>query len=431
MKCVFKVLSIWILSACVSPSMGVVRAVEPTKDSWSQWGGPNRDHKSLATGLKTEWPKEGPKLLWSMKSAGMGYSSMAVTEGKCYSLGAVDGKNYAYCIDATNGNVLWRQETGAAAPDNAYLTGWGGGPRSTPTVLADKVVVLDDMGNCCCLNKADGALLWKTNLIDNLGGSMPKWGFSESPLVDGNRVVVCPGGKNFLTALDLNSGSPVLKSTGYEEGAHYVSVIKHSVDGLNVYTTACGKGLVSFAADDGRMLWTNNSTGAGTATIPTPIISDNLVYHTAGYGVGSVLMKLSRENNGVKAEQLWANKNQGNHHGGVILLNGAVYGFKQGAGWVSQNLISGEATLTDRVKDEAGGSVAYADGRLYVYGEKTGNCYLVEPSPTEWKVKGQVTLPAKSSLNRGKGQVWSHPVIAEGKLFLRDLDLIYAYDIAK
>lgn len=415
----------WLVAA----SFAFVQAVEPSKDSWPQWGGIQRDHKSAAAGLAQEWPEGGPKLVWKFDGAGMGFSSLAVAEGRGYSLGEKGGTNYAYCVDASNGKEIWRVEVGTS-PGDAYNTGWGGGPRSTPTVLNDRVIILDDAGNCCSLNKSDGKVQWKVNLISDLGGSMPNWGYSESPLVDGNRVVVCPGGKNFLTALDLTTGKPILKSSGYEEIAHYVSVIKHSVGGVDCYTTASGKGLVSFAADDGRMLWTNSSTGAKTATIPTPIVQDNYVYHTAGYNMGSVLVKLSSsDKKSVTAEEVWANKNQQNHHGGVVLLEGNVFGFKQNAGWICQDMASGEAKFQTRIEGETGASVAYADGRFYVYGESTGNCYLVQPSTSDWIVKGKVGLPAKSELNRQKGKIWAHPVVAEGKLFLRDLDLIYAFDI--
>lgn len=426
MKFKFIIVFAWIASV----GFASLQAVEPAKDSWPQWGGVQRDHKSQAAGLKQNWPEGGPELVWKFDAAGMGYSSLSVTEGRGYSQGEKDGKNYAYCLNAATGKEIWRTETGAAPGDKAYNTGWGGGPRGTPTVTADRVIVLDDAGNCCSLNKSNGKVQWKVNLISDLDGSMPKWGYSESPLVDGDRVVVCPGGKNFLTALELGTGKVALESSGYEDIAHYVSVIKHNVDGVECYTTASGKGLVSFAADDGRVLWTNSATGASTATIPTPIVKGKQLYHTAGYKMGSVLLQLSSsDKKSVTAEQLWANKNQQNHHGGVVLLDDHIFGYKQGGGWVSQDLTSGEATLQTRIEGESGASVAYADGRLYVYGESTGNCYLVEPSTTEWKVKGQLELPAKSQLERGKGHIWAHPVIAEGKLFLRDLDLIYAFDI--
>ena len=427
MKCKFLVSLVWMACVCLASA----QAAEPAKDSWPQWGGPNRDHKSLSTGLMQEWPEDGPKLLWKLDTAGMGYSSLAVSEGRGYLLGSKDGENFALCIDAATGKELWKTTTGEAVSDKTYQSGWGTGPRSTPTVLADRVIVLDDAGNCCSLKKDDGKLQWKRNLISELGGSMPKWGFSESPLVDGQRVVVTPGGEKFLTALDLNTGEAVFNSSGYDQGPHYVSVIKHAVDGIECYTTACGKGLVSFAVDDGRVLWTNGKTGAGTATIPTPIINGNYVYHTAAYDTGCVLMKLAAKGKQVVAEEVYANTNQMNHHGGVVLVDNNIFGFKSRAGWVVQDFMSGEVKWQGRIEKESGGSVSFADGRLYVYGEANGNCYLVQPSAEDWIVKGQVALPATSQLDRGKGKIWAHPVIAEGKLFLRDLDLLYAFDIKK
>lgn len=420
-----------VLSLGVLSGLTDARAAEPAQDSWPQWGGPNRDHKSLATGLMQSWPEGGPKLVWKCENAGMGYSSLAIVEGRGYSLGARDGKNLAYCIDAATGKEIWSVELGAAVSDKAYNSGWGTGPRSTPTVLDSQVIVLDDAGNCCSLKKDDGAVQWKVNLISDLGGAMPKWGFSESPLVDGQRVIVTPGGPKFLIGLDLSTGKANYHTTGFDQAAHYVSVLKHSVDGIAAYTTACGKGLVSFAVDDGRVLWTNGKTGAGTATIPTPIIRGNYVYHTAAYDTGCVLMKLTGDGKKVAAQEVYANTNQMNHHGGVILVDDNVFGFKRNGGWIVQDLLSGEVKSQGRVEKESGASIAYADGRFYVFGESTGDCYLVEPSVSGWNVQGKVALPAQSKLDRGKGHIWAHPVIAEGKLFLRDLDLIYAFDIRK
>ncbi len=427
MKLTFVASVAWLVASVAMTAS----AVEPSKDSWPQWGGIQRDHKSQSVDLKQSWPADGPTLVWKFSKAGMGYSSLAVSEGRGYSLGEEGGKNFIYCIDVNKGSELWRTEIGSAPPEKSYNMNWGGGPRSTPTVIDTRVIILDDAGTCASFNKADGKLQWKVNLITDLGGEMPKWGYSESPLVDGKRVVVCPGKANFLVALDLETGKTVMSSKGYDQTAHYVSVQKHNVDGVDCYTTASGKGLVSFAVDDGRLLWTNEATGASTATIPTPIIKGNYVYHTAGYGMGCVLVKLSsKDKKSVTAEQIYANKDQMNHHGGVVLVGDKVYGYKSKGGWVVQDFMTGMVTFQERVKDESGASVAYADGRIYVYGESTGNCYLIEPKDS-WEVKGTLKLPEQTKINRKQGHIWAHPVIAEGKLFLRDLDLIFAFDIKK
>ena len=209
------------------------------KESWPQWGGHNRDHKSLETGLKQEWPESGPAVVWKFTKAGTGYSSLSVVNGKGYTLGTIDGKNTAICIDATSGKEVWMTPLADAVPGSDYLQGWGGGPRSTPTVVGDRVIVLDDGGTLASLEAATGKVQWQVNIKNEFGGQLPKWGYSESPLVDGDRVIVCPGGKEFLVALELNTGKKIFSSSGFEAAPHYVSVMKHTVGGIDTYITCC------------------------------------------------------------------------------------------------------------------------------------------------------------------------------------------------
>ncbi len=401
-----------------------------SNDQWPQWGGPNRDHKSLATGLMQTWPASGPKLVWSFDQAGRGFSAPAVANGRLFLLGADDENNFVLCLDASTGKTIWRTKLSPIVSPDAYNHGWGGGPRSTPTVVRENMVlVLDDAGNLANLDAGSGKIQWKVNLVKNFGGSIPKWGYSESPLVDGDRVIVCPGGPKFLVALDLVTGTQRLASTGYNKPAHYVSVMKHSVQGVDSYVTASESGLVAFSAADGRVLWTNAVTGNGTATIPTPIIQNQFVYHTSNYGAGCVLVEVERDGDGLKANERYANKVMVNHHGGVVMVDGLLFGHKRQGGFVCQDWKSGEMLWNNRLSGDDSSSVAFADGRLYVYGDGTGTCYLVEPNASKWSEVGKLKLPAQSKLDRLKGKIWTHPVIAEGKLFLRDLDLIYAFDV--
>jgi len=406
-------------------------AQDANRDDWPQWGGPNRDHKSLTTGLKQSWPESGPPLVWKFSEAGFAYSACAVVDGKLYTLGSSDEKNFVLCLNASDGSQLWRTEIGPSAPKDSYRQDWGGGPRSTPTVVGERVLVLDDAGQLACLERDAGVVQWKVHLVDDFGGQLPKWGYSESPLVDGERVVVCPGNQQYLVALDLASGKPVLTSTGIDAPAHYVSVVQHAVDGVSMYITATVTGLVGFSATDGKVLWQNAASGNATATIPTPIVKGNLVYHTSAYSTGCVLVELSVVEGAVQAQEVYFNKNQQNHHGSVILVDEHVYGMRKSGGWLCQNLMSGEIAWNHRISGDSSASVTFADNRFYIYGEDSGTCYLVEPSPTEWIEHGKVSLPAQSQLNRGSGKIWTHPVVAEGKLFLRDLDLIYAFDISE
>lgn len=402
------------------------------KDSWPQWGGPHRDHKSAAQGLLQQWPEGGPSVVWKFSDAGIGYSSFSVLDGRLYTLGMIDGTNYVICLNADNGKQIWRTAISPAVPEGSYNQSWLGGPRSTPTISGNRVLVTGDGGTLCSLNRASGEIQWTVNLVEDFGGEIPKWGYSASPLVDGNRVVVCPGMDAFLVALDIETGEKVLASSGFSERAHYVSVMKQSVGGVETYVTGASAGLVGFSVKTGEALWTNGSSGNGTATIPTPIIQDNLVYHTSDYGTGCVLVELQATGESVSATEVYASKqSMQNHHGGVLLLKNHIFGVKKGGGWVCHDFMSGEVKWNKRLSGDGSACVAYADNRIYVFGESSGTCYLVEPSTEKWIEHGKMTLPEQTTIDRKRGRIWSHPVIAEGKLFLRDLDLIYAFDIKR
>lgn len=405
-------------------------AQSPRGSSWPQWGGPNRDHKSEETGLLQVWPEAGPPVAWKFTNAGIGYSSVAVHDGKLYTMGLSDGTNFAICLDADNGQEFWRHPIAPAVDESEYMQGWAGGPRSTPTIAGEKVLMTDDGGTLCALNLQTGELLWQVSLVDDFGGRIPKWGYSASPLVDGERVVVCPGEDNFLVALDIETGELLMSSSGFSERAHYVSVIKHTIGTTDMYITAASAGLVGFSATTGETLWTNGSSGNGTATIPTPIVRDNFVYHTSDYGTGCVLVELAETSTGIEAAEVYQSKNMQNHHGGVVLLGDSIFGLKRNGGWVCHDFLTGELRWNERLSGDSSASVAMADGRFYIYGDSSGTCYLVEPSNQEWLERGQVTLPEQTTIDRKAGKIWSHPVIAEKKLFLRDMDLIYAFDIA-
>lgn len=400
-------------------------------DSWPQWGGPNRDHKSNATGLLQQWPDGGPAVEWKFSDAGLGYSSFAVLDGRLYTMGLSDGQNFVLCLNSETGEEIWRTPTSPQLPSSSYNQGWAGGPRSTPTISGDNLLSIDDGGTLVCLDRMSGILRWKVNLVDDFGGAIPKWGYSASPLVDGNRVVVCPGNDQFLVALDLKTGEQVLRSSGFSERAHYVSVVKHNVGGVETYVTAASAGLVGFSAETGEALWTNGSSGNGTATIPTPVLHENYVYHTSDYGTGCVLVELTASGGEITANEVYKSKNMQNHHGGVVLLGDSIFGYRRNGGWVCHDFKTGDLKWNHRLSGEGSAAIAFADNRIYIFCENSGTCYLVEPSESEWLERGKFVLPEQTELDRGRGKIWAHPVVAEGKLFLRDMDLIYAFDIAR
>jgi outer membrane protein assembly factor BamB len=274
-----------------------------------------------------------------------------------------------------------------------------------------------------------------TNLVNDFGGSIPKWGYSESALVDGDRVIVMPGGKNFLVGLDAKSGKQIWGSKGVEMSANYVSTIKANIGGKDMYITASEKGLLAFDVVSGELLFQNESTGNKTAVIPTPIVSGDIVYHVSAYGAGNAAVKVKVQGSQVTAEQLYHNnsKSMENHHGGVILHNEAIFGFSKtdGGVWMAQDLASGKVLWSHKIGKNKSGSIAFADGKIYCYNDTDGTCLLAEATREGWKQKGELTLPAQTEIPRGKGAIWAHPVISDGMLYIRDHDLMFTYAIAE
>lgn len=433
-----------LLSAAYAWSLVIVLPHASVLADWPQWRGPERDGHAADQSLLSEWPEGGPALAWEFDNAGAGYSSVAVADGRLYTLGNRDGNCHLIVLDAESGKRLFSQSFARAGNSDDYNTGWGAGSRSTPTIDGDQVFVLSDVGIVAAFNRTSGDLLWKRDLVGEFGGSIPTWGYSESVLVDGDRIVVTPGGKNFLIALDRNSGKQVWSSQGIDKPAQYVSVMKMTVGGTSLYVTATKAGenggrvggIVGIDAQSGEVLFREVTATNDVAVIPTPIVQSPLLYYTSGYRAGNTLLELTAaDDGGINAEIRYENrgKSMSNHHGGVVLVDGVVYGVTQADGgvWMAQDFESGEVLWTHKVGRNRSGSIAFADGRLYCYNDKDGSVHLVVPSRDEWKSVGELTLPRETEMPRNKGAIWAHPVIAGGKLFIRDQDLVFAYNIAR
>ncbi|MGB7328096.1 MAG: PQQ-binding-like beta-propeller repeat protein [Rubripirellula sp.] len=408
---------------------------------WPQWRGPNRDGHAAKQKLMGSWPAEGPEIKWQAENLGRGYSTAAVVDGRLFTLGSDATDCFAICLDATTGKLVWKTNVSRASNGDDYSHGWGGGPRSTPTVDGDQVFVLSDIGTLAAIEKATGKVQWQVDVVQSFGGKIPMWGYSESLLIDGDRVVVTPGESNFMIAVDRKDGSQVWQSKGSDSPAHYVSPIKASVGETDFYVTASKPGLLAFDCQSGDLVFSDESTGNGVAVIPTPIISGNYLYHTSDYGSGNTLLELKETKpdgegqGGVDAVSVYhlSGKTMQNHHGGVVLVDGVIYGFTKANGgvWMAQDLATGETLWEEKTGRGGSGSIAYADGRLYCYYDKDGSLFLVDPNREGWKLAGQLKLPQQTNLPRGKGAIWAHPIIADGMLIIRDQDLMFAYDIAE
>lgn len=386
---------------------------------WPQWRGPSRDDVSKETGLLQSWPESGPKQLWVFKNAGLGYSGYSIVGGKLFTMGIRNGGEELVAVDIKAGKELWSAKIG-----EILKNGWGDGPRGTPSVDGGFVYALGGQGTLICASIADGKIAWQKAMRD-FGGKTPGWGYTESVLVDGDKVLCTPGGsQGAIVALDKKTGKTLWQSTDFTDGAQYSSIVATDLNGARQYIQLTMKSVVGLNAADGKVLWKVEFPGK-TAVIPTPIVHGNQVYVTAGYGVGCMSFKVGAGNT---IEKLYENKVMKNHHGGVILIDGHVYGHSDGVGWTCQNLKTGEEVWSE--KNALGkGAVAYADGRLYCLAENNGTVVLAEASTKGWKEHGRFKLEPQTTQRNPQGRIWTHPVIVDGKLYLRDQELLHCYDV--
>lgn len=394
-------------------------------EDWSGFRGADRTGRTSETGLLQSWPEGGPSKVWVSRDAGIGYSGFAVVGDRMYTMGADASTEYVIALDAKTGRKVWQTPVG-----QRLKNGWGDGPRSTPSVSGGNVVALGGKGGLICVSAANGAKRWSVELTE-LGGKIPNWGYSESPLIDGDRVIVTPGGpQGTVAAFQLTDGAKIWQSSDMKEFCHYASIVPIEHYGQKQYLQLTMSKV--FGLDnDGKLLWQADWPGR-TAVIPTPIYTDGRVYVTSGYGTGCMLLNITKDN---QVEEIYANKKMKNHHGGVIQLGDVLFGFSDGVGWACQDLATGDIVWNEkktRGNEEAlgKGAISFADGRFYCLDEQSGMCVLIEATKDGWKNVGKFRLDPQTQQRADKGKVWTHPVIANGKLYLRDQEVVICYDIA-
>ncbi|HJQ82282.1 MAG TPA: PQQ-binding-like beta-propeller repeat protein [Lacipirellulaceae bacterium] len=401
-------------------------AASPATKDWPQWRGPNRDAVSTEKGLLQDWPEDGPPLLWTAKGLGRGMSSVSVDDGRILTMGNLGKGVHLIALNAENGERIW------AAP----LDG-DGEPNGTPTIDGEHVFAIERGGTLVCAETATGRLVWQKNFVKEFGGKVPSWGYSESPLVDGDVVVCTPGARQALiVALNKSSGDAVWKATAPAEmagrghgGAGYSSVVIGHGAGIRQYVQLVGNGVIGVTAADGTPLWGYNRIANDVANIPTPIVHEDYVLAATGYGAGAALLRLERADNGVKVNEVYfhrGNKMQ-NHHGGMVLVDDHVYlghGHNQGLPMCVELLTGKIAWGPVRGPGEESAAVLYADGHLY-FRYQNAVMALIEATPQEYRLKASFKLP--SNLDNS----WPHPVIANGRLYLRDQDVLMCYDLRR
>jgi len=423
-----------LFASLFSLLVGTQSAVAQDTVEWPGWRGPGRDAIAPAKGLLTNWEKEAPKLLWMKDGMGSGYSSVSIGHGFIFTTGnKKDGQHVVAAKQAT-GEVVWSIAITDKVPKHGY-----DGARTTPTIDGDRLYVVASSGKIVCLSAKDGKTVWSRDFSDWKGRMMSGWGFAESPLVDGDVVLCTPGGDDaMIVALNKMTGEEVWSSAApkfggqpgpVKEGAGYASIVISEAAGVKQYVTLVGRGLIGVRASDGEFLWGYGGVANKTANIPTPIVDGDYVFGSSGYQTGSALLKLSAKGDGVEAEEVYFldPKQFQNHHGGMVKVGDYVYsGHAHNNGFpICLEFATGKIMWGGDKRGPGGGSAAvlFADGNL-IFRYQTGEVALIEATPKAYNLKGVFTPEHQ------EGKTWAHPVIVDGKLYLREQDKLMCYELA-
>ena len=391
------------------------RSAMSTDHDWPQWQGPDRTGLSKETGLLQQWPASGPAVVWSASGLGAGYGSLAIKGDRIFVQGSNGRQSLVFSLNRADGKGVWSKALGAAGDNDR-----GPGPRGTPTLDGDRLYALTENGDLFCVKAADGTEVWHRNILRDFGGRNIPWLISESPLVDGNNVIVTPGGPNAaIVSLDKMTGKTVWTSKELSDEAGYASPVVADVQGVRTVMTLTAQAGVGVRASDGKLMWRYRPVANGTANITTPIFFDNKVFYTSAYNTGGALLGLTAQNGVVDAKEIYFTREMQNHHGGVVLVNGYLYGFNNSI-LTCLEFATGKMMWRDRSVGK--GSLTFADGNLYI--ESENNVVgLAEASPTGYKEKGRFRIADQGLPS------WAHPVVSDGRLYIRNQATLASYDI--
>lgn len=416
-------IALWTLTAALATAASAQLMSVPGE--WPAWRGPDRTGVSAETGLLNEWPAGGPKLAWKATGLGQGYSTPSVAGGRIYLLGTPDGgeTESLIALDAKTGRAVWKTPFGR-------LQGGKPGPRSTPTFVDGRLYVISSDGKLLCAAAADGREIWRKDLVKEFSGKCGGWAYAESPLIDGDRLICTPGGPaSTVVALDRTTGAKQWACAVTKESADrkrsyatagYASAIAIECGGVRQYVQFLDGGVIGVSAADGRLLWTYDRPASATANCSTPVFRDGIVWAASAYNTGGGAARIEKKGDGFEATELYHLKDVLNHHGGTVLVGDHLYG--TGA----SELFCIEFKTGHIVWKERGvgkGSVAVAGGMIY-HRSENGPVALVEASPDGYREDGRFDQPERSA-----EKAWPYPVIAGGRLLLRDQDKLFCYDV--
>jgi outer membrane protein assembly factor BamB len=348
---------------------------------------------------------------------GNGFGSVAVKGDRIFVQGLRGRDSLVHSIDRATGQYVWSKNLGRGGDNDR-----GPGPRGTPTIDGDRMYVLTETGVLACLRAADGTMLWQRNVLTDFVGGNITWLISESPLIDGDRVIVTPGGRGAgMVALDKMTGRTLWTSKELSDEAGYASAVPVDVGGVRAYTTLTGTSAVGVRASDGKLLWRYRPAANNTANITTPVVSGNQVFYTSAYGTGAGLVNLTASNGELRATEAYFTRDMQNHHGGVVLVNGTLYGFNNS---ILTAIEFNSGRMLWRHRSVGKGAVTYADNRLYVLSEDNV-VGLAEVTPAGYRETGRFAI-ADQGWNS-----WAHPVVIGGRLYIRNQGTLTSYSVAR
>ena len=345
--------------------------------------------------------------------AGTGFASFSASGGKLFTLGARGNVEYVIAFDAASRQAALGNAERPALPQRE-----GDGPRSTPTIEGDRLYAFGGTGELSCLDAATGSKIWSVNVVQQFGGTTPYWGYSESPLIVGDRIVLNAGGrKASIVAVNKTDGKTLWQN--HNDAAGYSSPMLLRTGSLQQVVFFTGQRALAVDPRDGRLLWSYNRASNNTANIATPIVRGNRVFFSSDYGTGAALLDVKAAGNVASAEEVYFTREMRNHHASSVVVGDYIYGFSSS---ILTALKFDTGDLAWRNRSVGKGSLIYADQRLYLYSEQ-GAVGLADASPTEYRERGRFSIPQTGP------PTWSHPIISNGRLIIRDQDNVYAYDV--
>jgi len=403
-----------LLLGCAAALRAQTAAPQNPTD-WPQWRGPSRSAVSRETGLLKSWPAAGPARAWSASNLGAGFGSLAVSRDRIFVQGMRNSQSVVSALNRADGMPVWVRPIGRAGDNDR-----GPGPRGTPTVDGDRLYVLTENGDLAALRSQDGTIVWQRNILQEFGGRNIDWLISESPLIDGNNVIVSPGGRGAgMAALEKTTGKTVWVSKDLHDRPGYSSPIVADVQGVRTIMTLTAEAGVGVRASDGKLMWRHPAVSNNTANIATPVFFDNKVFYSSNYGTGGALLALRAQNGEVQAQEVYFTRDMQNHHGGLVVVNGYLYGFHN-AILTCIEFATGKVMWRNRSIGK--GALAYADGSLYLLSENNV-VGLADASPAGYRETGRFRIPEQGWPS------WAHPVVSGGRLYIRDQGILTAYNI--